>query len=189
MGPRFDRMLLGLVQLVAGIVVAVVWRMGHPVIVEHMGAENDLGQLMVHGFAHYFYFLFLTLWGWLALWLFAEGLIRVAAGAAGQRFATTAPLASYRALDGWLRPPPPPPPDILRREGATLVIDSARDYAWDALSTIDVDGALYTVEYEPPQPIRAFRYRLTPIASNHVIRVVTRYASSATGENSDASKP
>jgi hypothetical protein len=181
-------MLVGLVELLAGVLVAVLWRLGHPVVVEHMGAENDLGQLIVHGFSHYFYFLFLTPWGWIAIWLFVEGLVRVAASVAGQRFGTTMPWALGRALYGWLHTPPQPPPDVLRSDGETLIIESGRDYRWDALTTIDVDDKLYTVKLELVRTLRRYRYRLTPIAPDHVIRVVTRYRDGATG-NSPASRP
>ncbi|MCU1281955.1 MAG: hypothetical protein JWM53_5501, partial [bacterium] len=54
-------------------------------------------------------------------------------------------------------------------------IDSARDYDWHALTTVDVDGALYAVAREAGTPERPHRYRLTPIGHDHVVRTVTRY--------------
>ena len=95
--------------------------------------------------AHYAYFLVATPLGWLALWLFCEGLLRVLAAAMDQPFSTL-PVVLARAA--WrLRP----------RAGATrrlvlfehddgFVIDSARDYDWHALTTVELDGAHYAVE-------------------------------------------
>ena len=186
---RFVWLLAGWLQVAAGFAVQFLG-FRHRYIHRDYGLATGADAAGITNLAlDWLTFLFFTPLGWLSLWLLGEGLMRVLSSSMDQPFSTL-PLELYRfARKHTRRPPPPAPPDILRREGATLVIDSARDYAWDSLSTIEVDGALYTVEYEPPQPIRAFRYRLTPIANGHVIRVVTRYASIDAGENSDASKP
>ena len=168
------RLLAGFVQSAAGVAVGVWWRQRHPVV-----GPGDNAAQFIHGLAQLLYFLFATVWGWLAMWLFVEGLLRVLAAAMQQPF-ETAPVVLARAA--WrLRPRPKLPDDELNKRlinsaVVEIVIDSARDYDWHALTTVEVDGALYAVTRESGTAERPYRYRLTPIAHNHVVRTVTRYA-------------
>ena len=64
--------------------------------------------------------------------MFVEGLLRVLAAAMQQPFGT-APIVIARAA--WAaRPRARLPDDIVTRSGAAVVIDSARDYDWHALT-------------------------------------------------------
>jgi hypothetical protein len=169
----FVRIVVGFVQAAAGVAGAVWWRQRHPVV-----GPGDTAAQFIHGFAHLVYFLFATVWGWIAMWLFVEGLLRVLAAAMQQPF-ETAPVVIARAAWG-LRPRPKLPDDELNKrlinsEIVEIVIDSAREYDWHALTTVDIDGALYAVTREAGTAERPYRYRLTPIAHDHVVRTVTRY--------------
>jgi hypothetical protein len=186
----FVRIVAGFLQAAAGVAVAVWWRQRHPVV-----GPGDTAAQLIHGFAHLLYFLLATLWGWLALWLFFEGLLRVLAAAMQQPFGT-APAVLARAA--WrLRPRPKLPEDELNKRlinsaVVEIVIDSARDYDWHALTTVEVDGALYAVAREagaPHDSVRPHRYRLTPIPHDHVVRTVTRYAISAPGGSDRTDRP
>ena len=162
------RMIAGFVQVAAGVAVAVWWRQRHPVV-----GPGDTAAQFVHGAAQLLYFLFATLWGWLAIWLFVEGLLRVLAAAMQQPF-SSAPVVLAQAA--WRhRPRRTLPDDLLARRDGALVIDSAHDYDWHALTTVEVDDALYAVTREPGTPDRPHRYRLTPIPHDHVVRTLTRY--------------
>jgi hypothetical protein len=166
----FVRIVAGFLQAAAGVAVAVWWRQRHPVV-----GPGDIAAQFIHGFAHLLYFLLATVWGWIALWLFVEGLLRVLAAAMQQPFGT-APLVLARAA--WrLRPTPKRPDDRVERRGDGVVIDSAHEYDWHALTTVDIDGALYSVARETGTAEQPHRYRLTPIAHDHVVRTVTRYPS------------
>ena len=77
----------------------------------------------------------------------------------------------------------------MTKSGDAIVIDSARDYDWHALTTVDVDGALYRVASEPGSAERPHRYRLTPIPHDHVVRTVTRYATSAPAGSGRTDRP
>jgi hypothetical protein len=179
------RLVAGFLQVAAAVAVAARWRAHHPVV----GANGDLAAMFVHGVAHYLYFLFATLWGWLSLWLFVEGLLRVLAGAMQMEMGT-APVALGRAL--WrLRPRPELPADLVRRDGDKVIIESAHDYDWHALTTVEFEGAHYAVTREAGSPTRAHRYRLAPIGDAHVVRTVTRYpvATSAPDESSRTDRP
>lgn len=184
---RFLLLVVGWLQAAAGLAIEYLGYRNRYIHREYGNATGLMTESVLSLGLDWLTFLFCTPLGWLSLWLLGEGLLRVLSSGMDQPFSTL-PIVLYRfARKHARRRPPPPPRDILRREGDAIVIDSARDYGWDSLATIEIDGARYTVEYEPPEPppTRAFRYRLTPIAPNHVIRVVTRYAI----ENSDASKP
>ena len=165
----FVRVVGGFLQAAAGVGVAV-WRLGGDRVV---GVGGDEAQMFVHGFAHFVAFLVGTAWGWVAMWLFAEGLLRVLAAAMQQEFSTL-PVVVARAAWAW-RPRVKALEDAVARDGDALVIDSAREYDWHALTTVDVDGALHQVARERGTPERPYRYRLTPIAPDHVVRTVTRY--------------
>ena len=162
------RIVAGFLQAAAGVAVAVWWRARHPVV-----GPGDLAEQFVHGASQWLYFLVATPWGWLALWLFVEGILRVLAAAMQQPFGT-APVSLARAA--WrARPRRTLPDDVVMKSGDGWVIESARDYDWHALSTVDVDGALHQVAREPGTRERPHRYRLTPVAHDHVVRTVTRY--------------
>lgn len=164
----FVRMLAGFVQAAAGVAVAVAWRMSH-----HVVGPGDLGAQFVHGFADYAWFLVATPVGWLALWLFCEGVLRVLSAAMHQPFSTL-PVVVARAA--WsLRPAKKLPADVVVEREDGFVIDSARDYDWHALTTVELGGAHYAVAREAGTPPRPYRYRLTPITPDHVVRTVTRY--------------
>jgi hypothetical protein len=171
----FVRVLAGFVEAAAGVGVAV-WRLGRERVV---GVSGDEAQMFVHGFAHFVAFLVGTAWGWVAMWLFAEGLLRVLAAAMQQEFSTL-PVVMARAAWAW-RPRAKPLEDTIARDGDAIVIDSARDYDWHALTTVDVDGALYAVTREAGTGDRPHRYRLRPIAHDHVVRTVTRYVPPTVG--------
>ncbi len=181
-------LLAGFGQAAAGVAVAAWWRQRHPVL-----APGDEAAQFVHGAAHFFYFLFATAWGWVALWLFVEGILRVLAAAMQQPFSTL-PVVAARAA--WSRRPRRAlPDDVVEEREDGLVIDSARDYDWHALSTVEVDGAHYAVTREAGTTERPHRYRLRPITPEHVVRVVVRYATSEsarsgrTGRRSRRSAP
>lgn len=171
------RLFAGFVQAAAGIAVGVWWRARHPVV-----GPGDNAAQFVHGAAQLFYFLFLTPWGWLALWLFCEGILRVLAAAMQQPFGS-APVTLARAA--WAhRPRRALPDDVVMKSGDGLVIESARNYDWHALTTVDIDGALYRVASERGTDERPHRYRLTPIPHDHVVRTVTRYAATSARDES-----
>lgn len=174
MGPRFRVVVLGILQFAAGVAVAAWWRARHPVVVPHVGNDYETAQLMIHGVAQLIYFAVATPTGWLADWLVVEGTLRMFAGVGGLPLGT-APVAIARFVAARARRPKPPPDDVVTRAGDAIVIDSARDYGWDALATVEVDGALYAVAREPGAPLRPHRYRLTPIGAAHLVRVVSRY--------------
>jgi hypothetical protein len=156
-------------QAAAGVAVGVWWRGRHPV-----NAPGGEAEQFIHGLAQFLYFLFATVWGWLALWLFVEGLLRVLAAAMQQPFGT-APVALARGV--WAgRPKAKVREDLVVERDDGFVIDSARDYDWHALTTVELDGALYGVTREAgSSDARPHRYRLTPITPEHVVRVKTRY--------------
>src|SRR5712675_1979207 len=118
----FVRIVAGFLQAAAGVAVAVWWRQRHPVV-----GPGDTAEQFIHGFAHLLYFLIATVWGWIALWLFVEGLLRVLAAAMQQPFGT-APVVLARAA--WrLRPQPKLPADELNKRlinsaVVEIVIDS-----------------------------------------------------------------
>jgi hypothetical protein len=178
----FVRMLAGFVEGAAGVAVAVWWRQRHPV----HGPGDEAAQF-VHGAAQLLYFLFATGWGWLAGWLFGEGILRVLAAAMQQPFSS---LPVVLARGAWaLRPKRRLPLDVVSARGAALVIDSAHDYDWHALTTVDVDGALFAVTREAGTPERPHRFVLTPIAHDHVVRTVTRYVTSARDGSGRTGRP
>ena len=164
----FARLIAGFSQAAAGVGVAVWWRARHPVV----GPGDEAAQF-VHGAAHFLSFVVATPWGWVAMWLFVEGILRVLAAAMQQPLGT-APVAIARGLRA-LRPRKQPPEDVVVARDDGFVIDSARDYDWHALTTVELDGALYAVTRAPAPPPRPHRYRLTPIPLDHVVRAVTRY--------------
>jgi hypothetical protein len=179
-------LVVGFVQAAAGVAVAVWWRQRHPVI-----APGDTAAQFVHGLAQLLYFLFATVWGWLALWLFCEGLLRVLATAMQQPFSTL-PVVVARAA--WqARPRRKLPPDEINKRsfnsdgGEEIVIDSARAYDWHALTTVEIDDALYSVTREAGTKERPYRYRLRPIAHDHVVRTLTRYAPPLSDRDRDGS--
>jgi hypothetical protein len=74
------------------------------------------------------------------------------------------------------RPKAKVPEDLVVERDDGFVIDSAREYDWHALTTVELDGALYGVTREAgSSDARPHRYRLTPITPEHVVRVKTRY--------------
>jgi len=162
------RLIAGFLQAAAGVAVAAWWRARHGVV----GAGDEAAQF-VHGAAHFVYFVVATPWGWLAVWLFVEGMLRVLAAAMQQPFGS-APVAIARGLVA-LRPRQKLPDDVVAARDGGFVIDSARDYDWHALTTVEVDGALYAVAREPGPSTRPHRYRLTSIPPDHVVRTITRY--------------
>jgi hypothetical protein len=173
----------GFLQAGAGVVVGAYGYLGRLPFVPHVEDDITAGlQIEMHGAASFFYFLFATPLGWLALWLFVEGLMRVLSAAMDQPFSTL-PIVLARAASK-LRPPKKLPDDrVIEREDG-FVIDSARDYDWHALSTIELGGAHYAVTREAghsDDQERPHRYRLTPITPDHVVRTVTRYPPTSGG--------
>jgi hypothetical protein len=168
---RFVWMLGGFLQAAAGILVgAYGYRAWHvaPTV------DGDNAQMFVHGASSFWYFLVATPRGWLALWLFGEGILRALAGAMDQPFSTL-PVVIARGL--WsLRPAPELPADLMRKSDEAVIIESVHDYDWHALTTIEVDAALYRLAArEAGSEARPHRYRLTPIPHDHLVRTVTRY--------------
>ena len=127
----------------------------------------------MHGFADYVMFLVGNPIGWIAVWLFVEGILRVLAGAMEQPFSTLPVVAVRAAVRAW--PKRKLPEDVVTERDDGVVIDSARDYDWHALTTVEIGGAHYAVTRETGTDVRPFRYRLTPITPEHVVRTVTRY--------------
>ncbi len=158
----------GFLQAAAGVAVAATWRMHH-----YVDGAGDIPEQFAHGFADYIYFLVATPGGWLALWLFCEGLMRVLAAAMAQPFSTL-PVVAVRAAWSW-KPKKKLPEDIVTERDDGFIIDSARRYDWHALTTIELGGAHYAVTTEVGTSQRPHRYRLTPITPDHVVRTVTRY--------------
>lgn len=185
---RFVWLLVGWLQVAAGFAIQfLAYRQRYMHRDYGMATGNAEGTVNLG--VDWLTFLFFTPLGWLSLWLLAEGLLRVISSAMDQPFSTL-PLVLFRFVRKHARPKPPPlPPDILRtdRDGQTLTLESAVDYRWDALATIDVDGVLYSAKMELVKALRPYRYLLKPIAPDHVIRVVTRYP--ALSPNSRASRP
>ena len=163
------RLVLGFLQAAAGVGVGVWWRGRHGV-----DGPGGIAEQFVHGLSQFLYFLVATPWGWLAVWLFVEGLLRALAAAMQQPFGT-APVVLARAAWG-LRPRRELPEDLVVERDDGFVIDSARAYDWHALTTVEIDGALYGVTREAGgSDARPYRYRLTPITPEHVVRTKTRY--------------
>lgn len=180
----FVRVIGGFLQAAAGVLVGAF---GYVAWHSTPGRADDYAQAFVHGASGFWYFLVATPWGWLALWLFGEGLMRVLAGAMQQPFSSL-PVVLARAA--WaLRPKRTLPLDVVSARGAALVIDSAHDYDWHALTTVDVDGALFAVAREAGTPERPHRFVLTPIAHDHVVRTVTRYVTSARDGSARTGRP
>jgi hypothetical protein len=186
---RFVWLLVGWLQVAAGFAIEYFGYRERYVHKEYANATGLMAEGSLSLGVDWLTFLFFTPLGWLSVWLLGEGLLRILSSGMDQPF-TTLPLVLFRFVRKHAHPKPPPlPPDILRtdRDGQTLTLESAIDYRWDALATIDVDGVLYSVEMELVKALRPYRYQLTPIAPDHVIRVVTRYPLVAA--NSAASKP
>lgn len=169
---RLWRVVAGMLQAALGVVVAAWWRTRHPSLAAGPGVDTAGG--FVVGAADFFYFLVARPVGWLSLWLFGEGLARVLAAGMGVPLGT-APVGLARLVAAHACRPPRLPDDVVTRADDAVIIDSARDYGWDALSTVDVGGALFAVARQPGAPLRPFRYRLTPIGDAHVVRTVARY--------------
>ena len=74
-----------------------------------------------------------------------------------------------------LRPSPKLPGDVVTKRDGGMVIESARDYDWHALTTVDVAGELYAVTRQAGSGARSHRYWLTPVTPQHVVRTVTKY--------------
>ena len=165
------RLVGGFLQAAAGVLVGAFGYMTWQVA-PAIGGDN--AEMFVHGASSFWYFLVATPLGWLALWLFGEGLMRVLAAGMQQPFSTL-PVVVARGL--WsLRPAKKLPEDTVVERDDGFVIDSARDYDWHALTTIELDGALYAVTREVGgSDGRPHRYRLTPITPEHVVRTKTRY--------------
>lgn len=168
---RFGWLVAGFLQAAAGVLVGaygyLAWHSPPP----SLSGEN--AEAFVHGASAFWYFLVATPVGWLALWLFCEGLMRVLAAAMDQPFSTL-PVVAVRAAIG-LRPRKKLPEDRVIEPDDGWIIESAHDYDWHALTTVELDGAHYAVSREAGPPERPHRYRLTPITPDHVVRTVTRY--------------
>ena len=177
---RFLWIVAGFLQAAAGVVVGGYGYFGQQPVVAHVESDITAGlQLQMHGAASFWYFLVATPLGWLALWLFVEGLMRVLSAAMDQPFSTL-PIVLARAA--WsLKPKKKLPPDVVTERDDGFIIDSARDYDWHALSTIELGGAHYAVTREAGTSERPHRYRLTPITPDHVVRTVTRYPPPTSG--------
>ena len=182
---RFVWLLVGWLQVAAGFAVQFLGYRHRYIHHDYGLATGADGSGIANLAIDWITFLFFTPLGWLSLWLLGEGLLRVLSSSMDQPFSTL-PVALFRFFRKHARlPPPAPAPDILRSDADGLTLESAIDYRWDdKLATIEVDGVLYSVETKLCKALRPYVYRLTPIAANHVIRVVTRY-----NGNSDASKP
>ncbi len=169
------RVVAGLLQAAAGVAVGAWayarWHTPPP------SFTGEQAEAFVHGAASFLVFLFATVWGWLVLWLLVEGPLRVLAAAMEQPFGT-APVALARFIVARVRRAPALRDDVVRRQGDGFVVESARDYDWHALTTVELDGALHTVAREAGTTERPYRYRLAPIPRDHVVRAVVRYARS-----------
>jgi hypothetical protein len=176
----FVRIAAGFLQAAAGVVVGAYGYLGRLPVVTHVEDDITAGlQVQIHGAAALWWFLVATPLGWLALWLFCEGLLRVLAAAMDQPFSTL-PVVLVRAA--WrLRPEKKLPADLVFEHDDGFVIESAHDYDWHALTTVELDGAHYAVERQEGTSERPHRYRLTPITPEHVVRTVTRYARTPSG--------
>jgi len=165
---RLTTIIAGLVEFVGGLVVGGygVWAHRAP-----MGGDN--AQSFVNGASAFVVFLFGTLWGWLAIYLFVEGLLRVASGVSGEPLGIM-PLAVGKAITRRLRARKLPD-DLVMTAPNGFVIESARDYDWGPLTTVELDGTHYTVTREPGTASRPNRYRLGTPDPTHVIRTITRY--------------
>jgi hypothetical protein len=182
----FVRLFAGFAQVAAGVAAGAWgyqrWHRPPP----NFSGEN--AEAFVHGASSYLVFLVATPYGWLALWLFLEGLLRVLAAGMEEPLGT-APWTLGRFVVARLRPQRQLPPDLVARSGETIVIDSAHDYDWHALSTVEVDGACYTVAHDAGTPERPHRYRLTPMGEAHVVRTVQRYPAATSAPAGSARTP
>lgn len=170
----------GFLQAAAGVLVGAYGYLGRLPVVQHVESDITAGlQMEIHGAASFWYFLFATPIGWLALWLFGEGLLRVLAAAMAQPFSTL-PVVIVRAARSF-KPEKKLPEDIVSERDDGFVIDSARRYDWHALTTLELGGAHYAVTSERGTSERPHRYRLTPITPDHVVRTVTRYPPTSGG--------
>jgi hypothetical protein len=171
----FARLVAGFLQAAGGVLVGAYGFRARLPVITHV--ENDVTagmQVQIHYASALFYFLLATPMGWLAVWLFLEGILRVLAAAMEQPFSTL-PVVMVRAARS-LVPAQKLPHDIVVERDDGFVIDSARDYDWHALTTVEIDDALYAVTREAgSSDARPHRYRLTPITPEHVVRTKTRY--------------
>jgi hypothetical protein len=165
---RLTTIAAGILESVGGVVVG-----GYGVWAHRAPAGGDYAQSFVHGAAGFLVFLFGTAWGWLAIYLFVEGLLRVGSGVSGEPLGVL-PLAIGRAVTRRLRARKLPD-DLVMSAPEGLVIESARDYDWGPLSTVEVDGKHYVVAREAGTPERPHRFRLRAPDPTHVIRAINRY--------------
>ena len=91
----FVWILVGFLQAAAGVLVGAYGYLAWNVPPPNLSGEN--AEAFVHGASAFWYFLVATPRGWLALWLFGEGLMRVLAAAMAQPFSTL-PVVVVRAL-------------------------------------------------------------------------------------------
>lgn len=158
----------GIVEFVVGVTVG-----GYGVWAHRAAAGGDYSQSFVHGAASFLVFLFGTAWGWLAIYLFVEGLLRVGSGVSGEPLGIL-PVAVARAIIRRVRTRALPE-DVIMTAPEGFVIESAHEYDWGPLTTVAVDGNHYVVTREPGTADRPHRYRLRAPDPTHVIRTVTRY--------------
>ena len=139
----FVRMLAGFLQAAAGVSSAVWWRGRHPVD----GPRRARRRSSCTALRTTRYFLVATPLGWLALWLFVRGDPARAGGGDGAAVLDTAAWCSA-AASRRLRRGKKLPARSGDRADDGFVIDSARDYDWHALTTVELDGVLYAVARE-----------------------------------------
>ena len=100
---RFVWLIAGWLQTAAGAAVGawgyINWHAPPP------NFSGEHAEAFVHGAASFWYFLVATPVGWLALWLFVEGLLRVLSAAMNQPFSTAPVVLVGTALRSWRRPP------------------------------------------------------------------------------------
>jgi hypothetical protein len=147
-------------------------------------AAAHFGNAEGFAFGATLYFGFLVSFvGVACVWLFLEGLLRVVGGIMNEEVGTTLGWLAARATalaSAALRRAPPPTPwidDTVTHEGETRTIASCRRRAWDAATTIEIDGVFYGVAAADEQTggERPFRYRLTPLPATGAIRKLVRY--------------
>ena len=172
MNRRTATLVTGLGQaLIAGL-VGVAWFKAYRL--EYYRSAPDVSDNpFAYGAMLWLSFL-VSLRGGLALFLFAEGVIRAAhAIITGEPMGTTAGwlvrtairrLRSARA--------PAPRPDRVSRQGDRLVLETDRRRDWDSMTTLRHGDGFYVVERvdETPGGERRYRYTLAPPPARHLIR-------------------
>jgi hypothetical protein len=177
-------LICGLLELLLGVIFGVVSFIGYRAqYIAQLSEPNTAGR-MIFSVTMFIGFMFFSAKGWLAIYVTFEGILRAAAGAAGQgcgigplwlvekaRASTIEAKKRREAREGEdVR-------DEAREEEGCFEIWSARKKSWDRLTTIEIRGQLYhlTSYNEREEGLRRHVYELRPIPPGWVMRRTETY--------------